>query len=243
MNNIIGNDSSTEFTNYETNRIASFYKDFGNPDLALKIYDFKHTASKDILHAIYYYPIISLEKNLLHIKLHVFNHDKLDQFKTTNGFRKMIAQDSTIINWDSLAISSKKETLDSATNNDWGIKNGYYSKYVNGERRKVNAVDTSHNQEYKDLQMLLRLLKEYHVNASFVISPLNIYCYTNLKELSPNMEAVQKELDKNNFKCLNLWMDDTAKYEKGVLVDIMHLSDYAWYKVDKFIVDNYHLNK
>jgi poly-D-alanine transfer protein DltD len=34
---------------------------------------------------------------------------------------------------------------------------------------------------------------------------------------------------------------DTNKYDKALLSDVMHLSPYGWYKIDRFIIDNYHL--
>ncbi len=243
MNNIIRNDSSKAFTDYEIKSISGFNKSYSNPNLALKIFKFKHLSSKDILHTIFYEPIIAFDKYLLQIKLDISNKVENNEPKKVNGFRKMIVQDSIKINWDSLEVISKEATLANATNNDWGIKDSYYSQYVNGVTRKVIFYDTSRNQEFKDLKMLLNLLKTNHANASFIIMPLNIYCYTNLKELTPTINSMQNELNTYGYKCLNLWVDDPAKYEKGMLVDVMHLSDYAWYKVDKFIVDTYHLNQ
>jgi poly-D-alanine transfer protein DltD len=91
--------------------------------------------------------------------------------------------------------------------------------------------------------MLIKLLKAKNVNASFIIMPINPYYYTNSKELTPLIKTLQTELEINNYPCLNLWNADTATYDIGILKDIMHISKYAWYKVDKFIVETYKLTK
>jgi poly-D-alanine transfer protein DltD len=183
----------------------------------------------------------------MRIKLHIVVPDyKTPSLKIPDS-RKEITSDLLNINWDSLENVSNKETLAKATNNNWGINNIYYTKYIKGRtyyiEPVIEPVDSENNQEYKDFIMLLKLLKEGNANASFIIMPLNPYFYTNLKELTPTINSLQNELNIYHYKSLNLWVDDSTKYDKGLLVDVMHLSDFAWYKVDKFIVDNYHLNK
>ena len=73
--------------------------------------------------------------------------------------------------------------------------------------------------------------------------PLSPYCYNNIKELTPLITAITNDLQKNNFPCLNLWNDDSTKFDNGILSDVMHLSTYGWFKADKFIIETYKLSK
>ena len=45
------------------------------------------------------------------------------------------------------------------------------------------------------------------------------------------------------WRTLNIFETDTTQYDKAILRDIMHMSDYGWYKVDQFIINTYHLAK
>jgi D-alanyl-lipoteichoic acid biosynthesis protein DltD len=247
IKNIYLNNSDESFKDYESYRISLLNSDFINPSLPLKLLNFKKDTSKNFFLSLYYRPIDEVQKILMRIKLHIVVPDyKTPSLKIPDS-RKEITSDLLNINWDSLENVSNKETLAKATNNNWGINNIYYTKYIKGRtyyiEPVIEPVDSENNQEYKDFIMLLKLLKEGNANASFIIMPLNPYFYTNLKELTPTINSLQNELNIYHYKSLNLWVDDSTKYDKGLLVDVMHLSDFAWYKVDKFIVDNYHLNK
>jgi poly-D-alanine transfer protein DltD len=84
-------------------------------------------------------------------------------------------------------------------------------------------------------------LKAKAADASFVILPLNPYYYANLDELDPVMQELAATVRKNGYSCLNFWATRSEEFEKGVLSDVMHLSDYGWYRVDRFIADTYNL--
>ena len=99
------------------------------------------------------------------------------------------------------------------------------------------------NQELEDFKMLLKLVKEKNVNIRFIISPLNTLYYKNLKDLLPTISDIENEIRSNNITYLNMFETDLTKYDKAILRDIMHMSDYGWYKVDQFIINTYHLEK
>jgi len=125
-------------------------------------------------------------------------------------------------------MASKNRVLKKATNNNWAVNNDYYNKYVNGDHKTLEIIDdNNNNQELKDFEMLLKLVHDKKVNASFVILPMNPYCYTNLNELTPLVSVLDKKIKDKNFKCLNLWVDDTTTFEKGFLSDIIHPNEYG----------------
>lgn len=240
VNNIIENESADEFKDYESKRISELYTDFSSPDFALKQMHFQHEASRSILHRAVYAPLIKTDELLFRCKMNVTHPG---YFFPRPHFRKAITQDSILINWDSLFAQSKKEMLDKTTNNAWGIGNDYYSEYIKGNTSTVKMRSDDRNKELQDFKMLIRLLKEKKANASFIILPMNPYYYTNLSELTPLVNSLEADLESNHFSYLNFWVTDTAKFEKGILKDVMHLSSYGWYTADKFITETYHLSK
>jgi D-alanine transfer protein len=244
LKKIIENDSITEFKNYEFERILSMYKTYSSPTLALKTVNIINAASENVFSKILYAPIIFTDKLLLRLKLMITNNEDAFFTKKKKEYKRPeIVQDSIHINWDSLFLISKKVVLKKVTNNNWAVNDDYYNKYVNGERRSLEIVNDKNNQELKDFEMLLKLVHDKKVNARFLIFPMNPYAYTNLDMLAPLVDSLEKKIKMKNLKCLNLWISDTTEFEKGCLVDIMHLSKYGWLKADKQIIEMYHLNK
>lgn len=242
LNAILKNDSSLIFRKYEAERISNYYHEIVNPDLSIKLFNNENQSSKSIWHKWFYLPQKEIYKTLNSLKLTLLEtNDKTTNLKHIN--RNLIVHENISINWDSLFTVSKREQIKNSTNNKWYIDNNYYKKYINGKTLKVIPVKDENNQELKDFKMLMKLLKTMNVNASFIIMPLNPYCYTNSKELTPLINTLQTELNNNNYPYLNLWNPDSNNYDKGILKDVMHLSKYAWYKADKFIVETYKLTK
>lgn len=241
LSNIIGNNSLSEFKDYETEKIFAMYDDFIQPSFALKQFYFRHLANKSPLHSLVYLPVVAADRLVVNLKLMALG--KVRRRSDSEYSQKAIIQDNIKVNWDSLYISSKKEMLDNSTNNHWGIGNDYFSTYIQGKTKAISLVPDDKNRELKDFRKLLKLLRSENVNASFLIIPMNPYYYVNLNEATPLINTIEKEIQTANFPCLNYWVADSNKYEKGILRDIMHLSSYGWYKADKFIVDTYHLAK
>lgn len=240
LNEIFKNTTIPEFKQYEASRISDLYSEFSNADLSLTMFFLEAQRSKNSLFNCFYFPIIQTVKllNALKLELVTTNYIKNSVVK-----RKPIVPETIKINWDSLFAASKQTQLAHSNNNKWYIDNAYYNEHVNGKTRTIPLVNDDANQELKDLAMLLKLLKTKEANASFIMLPLNPYCYTNTKELTPIINSITSDLQKNKFPCLNLWNDDSTKFDNGILSDVMHLSTYGWYKADKFIVETYKLSK
>jgi poly-D-alanine transfer protein DltD len=187
-----------------------------------------------------YVPLIFCDYALLNLK-----EKLIPGLKSNDTFikRHPIVPVPLTVNWDSLYAVSKEEVIRKSTNNAMGIADEYYDQYIHGKKGNIEPVTGTFNQELEDFKMLLKLLKEKQVNASFIISPLNALYYKNLKSILPTIKSIENEIRNERFNYLNLLETDSAKYEKPILHDVMHMSDYGWYKVDHFIIGNYHLSQ
>lgn len=143
-------------------------------------------------------------------------------------------------NWEYLTL----ETLDSIesqiTNNDMWVNDVYFSEYVlqsDGEIKHVNVdeIDIEKNEEFRDFLMLIALLKEYNVDCNFIIQPLNPYFYYELENYDEIITAITTKLDENEFPYLNLFVTSQEAYTAGILKDVMHLSDFGWMKINRFL--------
>jgi poly-D-alanine transfer protein DltD len=36
-----------------------------------------------------------------------------------------------------------------------------------------------------------------------------------------------------------MYVSDTASYDKGTLMDVMHLGDYGWMQINEFLVEQF----
>lgn len=125
--------------------------------------------------------------------------------------------------------------LAQCTNNNYFINDAFYTEYVHGETREVEVVPLDRNREYKDLISLLDFLKAEDAKPLFIIQSLNPYVYTNVKDLSPTMEAVRRAVQERGFTVFDQWVDDTAHFQPGILTDVMHLGPLGWARVDSAI--------
>lgn len=238
LKTIIKNETDTEFTEYFNKRISQYYNELNVPNIELKLINFKHLSAKSFLHKIIFYPILNIDKLIFNYKNILIPKNLI-----TANIRQQILKEDIKINWDSLFSISKQECINNSNNNRFGINNQYYTDYIHGKRGKIESVNENVNTELDDFRMLIKLLKKKKPNISFIMLPLNpLYC-KNLKSLLPTMNIIEKEINSSGFSYLNMFETDTIKYDKCLLTDIMHLSSYGWYKVDKFIIETYNLAK
>jgi poly-D-alanine transfer protein DltD len=237
LKNINTNPADAEFTNYAGKRVSELYNEFNSPNLQLKLLNFTYRASITSFHKILYYPLICSDAFL------IYNKEKTEPVKQTGSSCKQlpIISQTVTINWDSLFTASKNYVISQATNNTIGVENTYFTEHINGKTGEMQPVSVSVNEELQDFMMLLKLLKAKNVKASFIISPLNPLYYKNLNDLTPTVTLIENEIKDNKFPYLNMFEPNGAKYNKAILRDIMHMSDYGWYKVDRFICNTYHL--
>lgn len=134
--------------------------------------------------------------------------------------------------WDTLYRHAVRDHLAQCTNNKVYVYDAYYAEHVQGQTRQLEPHEFGENREMHDFIVLLDFLKTQHAQPFFILQPLNPYVYTNLKDVGPTMARIRKELDMRDFRYLNLWIDDTADFQPGVLTDVMHLGPLGWYRID-----------
>jgi D-alanyl-lipoteichoic acid biosynthesis protein DltD len=237
LHQMIQNNTSNFYSDYLFKRVSDLYQEFNSPNLELRLMFNKYQASKSVLHQLLYKPVIMADEQLMELRnminpFHSLTHQK---FK-----RNTIMPKDITINWDSLFTKSRNQILNNASNNTMGIANEIYPEFEH-KKGHVQPVSITFNQELQDMQVLIKFLNENHAQASFIISPLNPYYFKNLPALNPTIQQIELCLKTNGFKYLNLFESDSTKYDKALLFDVMHLSDFGWYKIDQFIINNYHL--
>ncbi|MDH4473566.1 MAG: D-alanyl-lipoteichoic acid biosynthesis protein DltD [Fluviicola sp.] len=237
LNQVLANAPDDEFRAYEAKRIADFYTEIVNPDLSLKLLNYEHQSSKSFLHKGCYYPLIAVDEWLNRKKYEMIGKPEKPVYR-----RKAIVSEAIRIDWDSLFIASKEEQRKRSTSNDWWIEDAFFAE-TNGDNGRLFPVSDANNTELEDFRMLVKLLKARKANVSFVIMPLNPSYYENCAELTPVMRHLEKELKANHFPFLNTWDSNPKTFDNGILSDVMHYSDYGWYRVNQFIVNTYHLAK
>jgi D-alanyl-lipoteichoic acid biosynthesis protein DltD len=145
------------------------------------------------------------------------------------------------VQWDSLETASLSEFRSVSTNNDLGVENGYYDKWLkNKKKKRLEAVAMNDNRELKDLETLLGLFTSQGANPIFVMLPFNKNAHDDVAVLLPIIKEVNQMLDKHHFKYFDMYTPNAINYRNGILEDIMHPYNAGWYQIDKFIIENFH---
>lgn len=147
--------------------------------------------------------------------------------------------------FDSLKQRVQQDFLATIKKNKLFVEDEYYTTYVLDEQGKelsveVPDIDMDNCQELKDLKMLLDLLKRKKVQASFVMQPQNPYFYTKLERNKDLVETVEGLVQDAGFPFLNMYVVDKKSYQPGTLKDVMHLGNYGWLSIDRFLLDVYY---
>ncbi|QQR86439.1 MAG: hypothetical protein IPJ76_17925 [Flavobacteriales bacterium] len=147
--------------------------------------------------------------------------------------------DDSAIDWQALRAAALEEHVAECTNNRFSINDEYYSTYVNGSTRLLRPLEENDNQELRDLVVLLDHLKNMNADPLFVVQPVNPFVYADVRAFTATMDRVKAELDSRGFTYLDLWEDDTARFQPGVLTDAAHLGALGWYKVDSALMAHF----
>lgn len=227
-------DNESEEAQYARKRIAEFFSEFSSPGYALRSHFLNYKANLSPLH----YPANAplLQSNRLLASLAGKQSPPRNETKLKHELNRPPYRTA---GWDSLFSASKAATHLQSGNNPYGINNDYFTNYIGNKRGKIQAVPEVLHKELKDFQYLLKYISRKKLNVCFVISPLNALYYQNLESLDPLMSLIEKEIHQAEIPLLNLYTSDPKKYEKEILSDVMHLSDYGWYKTNQFIVEHF----
>ena len=155
------------------------------------------------------------------------------------GAAPLTRGDRDTVDWTALGAAAASEHLAECTNNRFYINNEYYSTYVNGSTRLLRPLEEKDNREMRDLIALLDHLKNMNADPLFVVQPVNPFVYTDVRGFTTTMDRVKAELDNRGFAYLDLWEDDTANFQPGVLTDAAHLGALGWYRVDSALMAHF----
>lgn len=232
-------DSSAHCSKYVTTRFASLYPEITSPATMHREMYLRYCAGRDPFSGAYCSPLRIISSFNLSYPFKKFPLNP-DLFIYQ---RQPLRTDSVTINWDSLLQTARAKSLAGITTNSIGINDDYYNQFVKGKTSEVHPVPRSKNTELDDFHELVKLLKARNVNASFIIMPMHPHYYTNLHEMKPVMDEITTTLADAKLPVYNMFVTDTAAYDKALLTDVMHPGDYGWYKMSRFIIETYHLSK
>lgn len=148
------------------------------------------------------------------------------------------------INYDELMNEAIKAGKNECTNNDFGIYDDYFNKYVKDvldseKNRQINDTYTD-SPEYGDLRMFLEVCKDLKLDVMLVSIPVNgrWYDYTGFskedrQKYYENIRNISKEY---NTKIADF---SDKEYEIYFLRDIMHIGWKGWVYVDEAIYNFY----
>lgn len=232
------------YKQYIANYVASQYSSITRASIPFRHLYHQGASENNLFFMVVHYPFVKFNALLLSLHFSFLPWEKKGKGNLPGSFPQagiphVHYNESNLFNWDSILNISLSQALSKSTNNNWGIENDYYTTYIHGRKGHIKPVSTKNNQELKDFGMLVSLLRTFDCNATFVIQPLNPFYFPELSLLKPTLQAVTDTIALAGFPCLNLFESDSTKYNKAILRDVMHMDDYAWHLVNRFINDQY----
>lgn len=190
---------------------------------------------------IYKYPLNVLEKDYLNNEIKKFIIQNFDykniKVETLNYVKPKL-------DYDKLRAEAKNIEIPSS-NNNFGINNEYYSKFIEPEIAKNNfpfsiiiPPELDKNEEFQDFLVLLDFLDKYKIKPLFIMQDLNPYVFAgNREEANELMAIIKSKVLEHNFEYMDMWTYKKEDYEMNTLTDIVHLDELGWIKVNQKIID------
>lgn len=135
---------------------------------------------------------------------------------------------------DSLAFEIAKKNT---TNNDFRIKNSFYTKHVEANVERLNGAQKHFNYlqspEYADFQVVLQELARQNVDVQFVVTPVNSkwreYTQLSSEMLDEFSTKIDHQITSQGFKVIDLTKKSTEPY---YMQDTIHLGWRGWVDLD-----------
>ncbi|MDK2080472.1 D-alanyl-lipoteichoic acid biosynthesis protein DltD [Aliarcobacter butzleri] len=190
---------------------------------------------------IYKYPLNVLEKDYLNNEIKKFIIQNFDykniKVETLNYVKPKLDYDKLIAEAKNIEIPS--------SNNNFGINNEYYSKFIEPEIAKNNfpfsiiiPPELDKNEEFQDFLVLLDFLDKYKIKPLFIMQDLNPYVFAgNREEANKLMAIIKSKVLEHNFEYMDMWTYKKEDFEMNSLTDIVHLDELGWIKVNQKIID------
>ncbi|MDS1315371.1 D-alanyl-lipoteichoic acid biosynthesis protein DltD [Aliarcobacter butzleri] len=190
---------------------------------------------------IYKYPLNVLEKDYLNNEMKKFIIQNFDykniKVETLNYVKPKL-------DYDKLRVEAKNIEIPSS-NNNFGVNNEYYSKFIEPEIAKNNfpfsiiiPPELDKNEEFQDFLVLLDFLDKYKIKPLFIMQDLNPYVFAgNREEANELMATIKSKVLEHNFEYMDMWTYKKEDFEMNSLTDIVHLDELGWIKVNQKIID------
>ncbi|MFW3352829.1 D-alanyl-lipoteichoic acid biosynthesis protein DltD [Aliarcobacter butzleri] len=190
---------------------------------------------------IYKYPLNVLEKDYLNNEIKKFIIQNFDykniKVETLNYVKPKL-------DYDKLRAEAKNIEIPSS-NNNFGINNEYYSKFIEPEIAKNNfpfsiiiPPELDKNEEFQDFLVLLDFLDKYKIKPLFIMQDLNPYVFAgNREEANELMAIIKSKVLEHNFEYMDMWTYKKEDFEMNSLTDIVHLDELGWIRVNQKIID------
>ncbi|WP_419671510.1 D-alanyl-lipoteichoic acid biosynthesis protein DltD [Aliarcobacter butzleri] len=190
---------------------------------------------------IYKYPLNVLEKDYLNNEMKKFIIQNFDykniKVETLNYVKPKL-------DYDKLRAEAKNIEIPSS-NNNFGVNNEYYSKFIEPEIAKNNfpfsiiiPPELDKNEEFQDFLVLLDFLDKYKIKPLFIMQDLNPYVFAgNREEANELMAIIKSKVLEHNFEYMDMWTYKKEDFEMNSLTDIVHLDELGWIKVNQKIID------
>ncbi|MFW2597701.1 D-alanyl-lipoteichoic acid biosynthesis protein DltD [Aliarcobacter butzleri] len=190
---------------------------------------------------IYKYPLNVLEKDYLNNEMKKFIIQNFDykniKVETLNYVKPKL-------DYDKLRAEAKNIEIPSS-NNNFGVNNEYYSKFIEPEIAKNNfpfsiviPPKLDKNEEFQDFLVLLDFLDKYKIKPLFIMQDLNPYVFAgNREEANELMAIIKSKVSEHNFEYMDMWTYKKEDFEMNSLTDIVHLDELGWIKVNQKIID------
>ncbi|MFW0693319.1 D-alanyl-lipoteichoic acid biosynthesis protein DltD [Aliarcobacter butzleri] len=190
---------------------------------------------------IYKYPLNVLEKDYLNNEIKKFI---IQNFDYKNVKVETLNYVKPKLDYDKLRVEAKNIEIPSS-NNNFGINNEYYSKFIEPEIAKNNfpfsiiiPPELDKNEEFQDFLVLLDFLDKYKIKPLFIMQDLNPYVFAgNREEANKLMAIIKSKVLEHNFEYMDMWTYKKEDFEMNSLTDIVHLDELGWIKVNQKIID------
>jgi D-alanine transfer protein len=164
---------------------------------------------------------------------------RLEEARAT-GMPLPAGKDLEYPDWDAYLAEATQVGQAACTNNDYGIKDYYYSEYVEpyyaSWQDRYSNWELSHSKEYDDLELFLRVCQESDIDPLIIIVPVNgpWYDYTGFKksERDDYYQRIRTICDNYNVEYADF---SDKEYETYFLGDAMHLGWRGWVYVEQAI--------
>lgn len=161
-----------------------------------------------------------------------------------NRSQETIDYKNPLLDYEKLKIEAQKIVAYS-NNNSFGIQNEYYTKFIEPSIQNgtfpfsiMVPKNLSQNQEYQDFLLLLELLQSYQIKPFFVIEDLHPEIFSkNRDELTHLIVTIKSKLEEYEYSYFDMWSYEKKEYEMGTLIDMVHMGELGWLKINQQIID------